>query len=82
MSGVSRKPLEGAEELGMDVKDTGLRGRHPMGLGGVFQGSGTVGTPLWVREVGDYPPHGQVPGEFSAQNFQADYGEISKVTGG
>ena len=37
-----------------------------MGLGDVFQGGVAGGPPIRVVDVGDDPPHGKGPGEFSA----------------
>ena len=59
-----------------------MGGRHTTGLRDVFQGGGSYNTPIWVGDVGDYPPHGQVPGYFSEQIRQADYRETAKATGG
>ena len=61
--------------------DTGTGGIHPTGIGGVFQGSGAGGPPIRVRDVGDDPPHGQVPGKFPKYIFQTNYGDTSKATG-
>ena len=66
----------------MDGKDNGMGGRHPTGIGDVFQGGGAGGTPIRVGGVGDDTPHGQGPGDFSSQSLQADYGETAEVTGG
>ena len=66
----------------MDGKDNGMGGRHPTGIGDVFQGGGAGGTLIWFMDVGDDPLHLQGPGEFSAKSFQADYGETAEVTGG
>ena len=33
-----------------------------MGIGDVFQGGGSGGTPIRFRDVSDDTPHGQVPG--------------------
>ena len=33
-----------------------------MGLRDSFQGSGAGGTTIWVRDVGDNPLHGKIPG--------------------
>ena len=80
LAGSVMENLEGAEKLGTAEKDTGTRGRHTTGLGDVIQGNGTGGTPIWVIEMGDDPPHGQIHGGFSSQSFQADYGETAEGT--
>ena len=49
------------------------RGKH-VGFRDIFQGGGSGGSSIWVRDVGDDPPHGKVPGEFSARSRQAYYG--------
>ena len=59
-----------------------MGGSQSTGLGDVFQGGGAGGPPIWVRDVGDDPPYGKVPGEFSAQSLHTDYGETYKATGG
>ena len=48
-------------------------GHHPTGLGDVLQGGGAGGSSIWFGDIGDDPPHGKVPGKFSAQSRQADY---------
>ena len=57
-----RETLEGAKYLGMDGKDTDTGGRQTTGIRDVFQCGGADGTPIKVGDVGEYPPHGQVPG--------------------
>ena len=61
MEGGGREILEGPEELGPDSKDTGTLGRQPTGFGGIFQGGGADGSTIWVRYVGDDPPHEKGP---------------------
>ena len=39
-----------------------------MGLRDSFQGSGAGGTTIWVRDVGDNPLHGKIPGGLLAQS--------------
>ena len=70
--------MESAEELGTGVKNTGMRGRHPTGLGGVLQGGGAGGSYIQVRDVGDEPLHGKGPGKFPAQGHQAHYRGVSQ----
>ena len=72
MDGGGREPLEGAEDLGTDGKDTGTGGRQPTAIYGVLQGSGTYGSPIWVRDVGDDPLHGQVPYNVPPHGCQAE----------
>ena len=48
----------------------------------IFQGSGAGGPPVWVIDVGDDSPHGQVPGYFSSQRRQADYRDTAEAKGG
>ena len=74
--------MEGAEELRTDGEDTGTGGNQTMGLGDVIQCSGTGGSSIRVRDVGDDPLHGNPPGKFPEQVHQADYGEASEATGG
>ena len=51
-------------------------------VSGMFQGGGAGGNPIRVGGVVYGPPHGQGPGEFSAQICQVDYGETSEATSG
>ena len=57
-------PLEGAEELGAASEGPGTVGSHPMGLWGVFQGSGTGGAYIWIGYMGFDPRMGQALGIF------------------
>ena len=82
LSGIVREPLEGAEYLCTYGKDTGTGGRQPTGLGFFSRGSDAGGTPIWDGDVGNGPPHGQGPGDFSAQSHKADFGDTAKATGG
>ena len=63
----------------MDGKDPGTGGCHPTGLGDVLQGGGAGGSSIWVRYVGDEPPHGKGPGKFPSKGCQADNGEASEA---
>ena len=53
-----------------------------MGLRDSFQGSGAGGTTIWVRDVGDNPLHGKIPGGLLAQSRQSDYRETAEAMGG
>ena len=66
------------EELGTDGRDNGTGGIYPTGIGDIFQGGGTGGTPIRLRDVGDEPLHVQGPGECPAQIRQAYYRETDK----
>ena len=48
----------------------------------MFQGGGTSGTSLWIRNVCDGHPHGQGPGGVSAQVDQAYYRETDPAASG
>ena len=63
-----REPLEVAEWLDTYDKDTGTGGCQTTDIRDIFQGGGVGGATIWVIDVGDDPPHGQGPGEFSAQS--------------
>ena len=80
MAGVGREPSEGAEELGINGKDTGTVGSHPTGLRDVLQDSGAVGYSIWVGDVGDDPLHGKGLVNFPAQGRQEDYGDAAGAT--
>ena len=60
----------------------GREGASPRVLGIFFQGGGAGGTHIKVRDVGDKPPHGQIPRVFSAQSLQAIYRETDKAASG
>ena len=62
-------------------KDPGTGGCQPKGLGGVFQGGGTVGADFWFEDVVDDPPHGTGPGKLSTQGCKADNGDTDEDTG-
>ena len=68
--------------MGKDGKDIGTVGRQPTGLGDILQGGGAGNYPIQVGDVGDDPPHGQGPGNFTAQGCQADYREADEAIGG
>ena len=46
----------------MDGKDNGMGGRHPTGIGDVFQGGGTDSADFRVVDVVADPPHETGPG--------------------
>ena len=56
--------MEGAEELGMDGKDTWTGGRRPTGLGNFFQGGGAGSNPISFEDMGDDPRMGRALGSF------------------
>ena len=62
-------------------KDPGTGGCQPKGLGGVFQGGGTVSAYFWFEDMVDDPPHGTGPGKISIEGRKADKGETAKDTG-
>ena len=52
------------------------------GYRGCFQGSGTDGAAIWVKDVGDVSSHGKVPGKIPTWSRKADNRDTSKETGG
>ena len=47
-----------------------VRGKNA-GVRNISQGGGSGGSYLWVRDVGDEPPHGPGPEEFPEQDGQS-----------
>ena len=56
--------MEVTDEEGTDGKDLGTVSCKHAGFGDIFQGGGTGGSFLWVRDMGDEPMHGPGPGYF------------------
>ena len=57
------------------------RGKH-VGVRYIFQGCGSGGSYLWVRDTGDDPLHGLVPGGFPEQGGPSDHKKIDSVASG
>ena len=57
------------------------RGKH-VGVRYIFQGCGSGGSYLWVRDAGDDPLHGLVPGGFPEQGGPSDHKKIDAVASG
>ena len=51
-----------------------VRGKHA-GVRDIFQDSGSDGSSLWVRGLGDDPLHGPGPGGFPAQGGPQNHGK-------
>ena len=63
--------------VGWYVKDLGTgRGKHA-DVGDTFQGGGSGSYSLWVRNVGDEPPNGPIPGGVTVQGDLPDHGKES-----
>ena len=55
------------------VEDIGIVRVKHAGVRDIFQGGGSVGSSLWVRDVGDDPLCGTGPGGFPAQGGPSDH---------
>ena len=56
----------------------GQEGAKPRVSGIFFQGGGTGGATIWVRDVGSYLLHRTGPGKLSTRGSKADNGDTSK----
>ena len=59
----------------------GQEGASPRVSGDVFQGGGTCSAIIWVKHVGDDPPHGTGPGKLPTWGRKADNRETAEEMG-
>ena len=59
-----------------------MEGCQLKGPGDFFQGGGTGGADIRVRDVGADPPHGTGPGKFSTQGYPVYNRETAEEIGG
>ena len=64
------------------VKNLGMGGGLPVGVGDFLQCCGSGITSLRIRDIGDDPPHDPGPRGFPAQDGQAGYRETAPEASG
>ena len=63
----------------MVVEYLGMGRGKPSGIGDFFQGCGSGSASLWIKYVGDEPPHGLGPGLFLSKSGKVDHREAAQA---